>query len=175
MNNESKSTGHPGDLLHLWYDLVSHATEAYQPWAGATMSPEVLRQSRSNLYKAWGDSWERFLRSSSFLDNNRQYMTGTLEMKKQVREFFNWLHHEMQLASADDVDQIMATLRRLGEDLREQLEEIHSRLDDFGARLHAGPTQEAPAGKGRDEDVSPPERGNGGRPASLARHTRRVR
>jgi hypothetical protein len=124
----------PPDLMRVWLEMASCATEAAQTWAGAA-APEAVRENRASLYKVWGDYWEQFLRSTPFLEGQKHAMDGNLQWRKQIREQLERWNHELQLASSSDIDRLAVVLRRLGEDLGEQLERIENRLDDVSARL----------------------------------------
>ena len=138
MSDETKATPDgPGDLMRLWLDMASQTAQACQAWSGAAASPEAFRQGRSDLFKVWSDYWEQFLRSSSFLEAQKRSLTGSLEYRKQFREYLGRLHHELQLASAQDIDQLMISVRRMGEDLREQFEQAGQRLDGLSTQLGA--------------------------------------
>jgi hypothetical protein len=124
-----------GNLMHLWFDAASHVMEACQTWAGATASPEVFRQNRSNMFKMWSDAWEQYLRSSSFLEMEKQCLTGSVELRKQSREYLERMHHELQLASTGDIDQLVIAMRRLAEDVREQFEQVENRLNGISSQM----------------------------------------
>ena len=138
MSDQTTSTtdGMAG-MMRLWLDMAAHATEAYQTLAGTAVSPEAMRQGQSNLYKIWGDWWDRYLRSTPFLDAQKQYAGRNVEFQKQIREQLGRLHHELQLASAEDIDQLMIGVRRIGEELREHCESIDERIAGFSAQLDA--------------------------------------
>lgn len=84
----------------FWFDMASRTAENCQSWSGAALSPDAFRQGRSDLFKVWSDYWEHFLRSTSFLDAEKQCLSGSLEYRKQFREYLERLHHELQLPSS---------------------------------------------------------------------------
>jgi seryl-tRNA synthetase len=138
MNDKPKPTSDgPGDLMHLWFDAASHVMEACQTWAGAAVSPEAFRQNRSNLFKTWSDTWEQYLRSSSFLEMQKRCLTGSVELKKQSREYLERMHHELQMASSGDIDHLVAAMRRMEENIRGQFEQVEGRLNALSSQLDA--------------------------------------
>jgi hypothetical protein len=138
MSEESTpSSDGPADLTRLWLDMASQATQACQAWAGAAASPETFRQGRSDLYKVWSDSWERFLRSAPFLEMNKQYTGSSAECQRQVRECLRRWNRELQLPSSEDIDQLLISVRRLGEELREHFDQVEERLSEIATRLDA--------------------------------------
>jgi hypothetical protein len=138
MSGENNSpTGNPSEMMRHWFEMASEATAACQKWAVNQVSPDTMRQTRANVLKMWSEYWEQLLRSSSFLDAEKQCMSGNLEYRKQMHEFLGQLHHEMQLATAQDIDQLTRTLRRMGEDQQEQCEQICQRLDKLATQVDA--------------------------------------
>jgi hypothetical protein len=133
----NSSSGDPSDFIRQWFDMASEVAEACRPWGIDQFSAETMRQARANAMKIWSDYWEQFLRSAPFLSAEKQCMAGGLEYRKQMHEFLGQLHHEMQFATAQDIDQLMRRLRRMGEDQREQFDEISSQLSDVAEQLEA--------------------------------------
>ncbi len=136
--SEETNTGPKGppDLMRVWLEMAQCATEASQAWATAA-SPEGFRQNRADLYKVWSDYWEQFLRSAPFLENQQRAMQGSLQWRKQIREQLEQWNHGLQLATSQDIDRLMLALRRLGEDVDEQFQQLHDRLNDLSTRLDA--------------------------------------
>jgi hypothetical protein len=122
--------------MRIWLEMASCAAEAGQAGAGA-IAPEAMRENRSNLYKVWGDYCEQFLRSAPFLESQKRAMGGSLQLRKQIREQLEQWNHALQLATAEDIDRLMLTVRRLGEGFGEQFEQLNKRLDDLSTRLDA--------------------------------------
>lgn len=125
----------PSEMMRQWFQMASQSAEACQNWTANQVTAETLRQARTNVFNMWSDYWDKLLRSSSFLGAEKQYMAGNNEYRKKMHEFLGLLHHELQLATAPDIDQLMRTLRRMSEDQQEQFEEICERLEDIEARL----------------------------------------
>jgi hypothetical protein len=123
--------------MRIWFDMASQAAEACQAWAGGAASPETFRRDRTSLYKIWGDYWEQFLRSASFLEGQQRCQSGSLKLHEQAREYLAWLHREFQLPSSQDIDQLMIAVRRIGEDLGEHFEQVDVRLESIAARLES--------------------------------------
>jgi hypothetical protein len=138
MSDETKpSANGSGDLMRLWFDMASRAAEACQAWTGAVPTPDALRQDRANLMKVWSDYWEQYLRSPSFLETQQRSRAGALDLQRQARDYLAWLHHQFQVPSSQDIDQLMIGMRRLKEDLRDQLEEIGDQLENLASQVSA--------------------------------------
>ena len=156
MSDETKATADGlGDMMRLWFEMASRATEATQAWAGAAASPEAFRQGRTDLFKAWGDSWERFLRSAQFLEAQKRYMTGSVELRQQIQEQLGRFQHELQLATSQDIDQLMSTVRRVGHEVREQGELLTARLNGLSARVDALAARLAARENGKPVETAP--------------------
>jgi hypothetical protein len=125
------------EMMRHWFEMAAQTAESCGKWPDRPITPESLRQSRSNVIKIWSDYWEHLLRSSAFLDAEKQCMAGNLEFRKQVHEFLAQFHHEMQLATAQDIDQIMRTMRRIEEDRQEQSDQILLTLGKVSAQMDA--------------------------------------
>jgi hypothetical protein len=124
-----------GEMMRQWFQMASQAAETCQNWAANQAAAETMRQTRSNIFQMWGDYWEKFFRSATFLNAEKQSMAGNLEFRKKMQEFLGQFHHEMQLATAPDIDQLMRALRRMGEDQQEQYEQLCQRLDEIELQL----------------------------------------
>jgi hypothetical protein len=162
---DNTSSDSADDMMRRWFEMASQAAEACQKWAANPHSSEAMRQTRSNFFDIWSDFWEHYLRSASFLDKEKTWMAGGLETRKKIHEYLGWLHHEMQLATAPDIDQIMRTMRRLNEDRQEQHEEIcrhlndlSEKLDALGERLSASESKDSPAEPPRADNPGDPHR-----------------
>jgi uncharacterized coiled-coil protein SlyX len=123
------------ELMRHWFEMVSQTSEACHEWTKKQVSTESMHHTRSTIFKIWGEYWENIFRSSAFLNAEKQFMSGNLEYRKKIHEFLGQLHHEMQLATVPDIDQLVRTLRRMGEDQQEQQEQICQRLDKMAAQL----------------------------------------
>jgi hypothetical protein len=123
-------------MMRLWANMVTSAMGACQPWTGGTASPELVRETRASAFNAWSEYWEEFLRSPAFLDAQRQAMAGSLESKRQVRECLGRLNHELQLATSEDVDELLRAIKRIEQRVSEQFDELSARLDRLSAQLN---------------------------------------
>jgi hypothetical protein len=95
------------------------------------------RQLRANYLGAWSEFFERWMRSPEFLDGMRQSLSGAVEVRKQLNEFFSRLQNTFQAVSRQDFDQLMERIRGLEERVASGTQEILSRLEEIQARLDA--------------------------------------
>lgn len=131
------SSGSPTDLMRQWFDMAAQAAEVCQEWTANPLSSDAMKQTRSSLFDIWSDYWEHYLRSATFLDTEKKCMAGGVETRKQFHELLGRLHHEMQLATAQDIDQIVRTMRRMNEDRQEQQDEISKKLNELSQKFDA--------------------------------------
>ena len=136
MDGENTSSGDGvSEMMRHLFDMAVQGAESFQKWSGNQVTPETMRRIRSDVIKMWSDYWEHLLRSSAFLGAEKQLMAGSLEYRKQMHEFLDQLHHEMRLATASDIDQLMRTLRRMAEDQQEQYDQIRMDMSKMAAQI----------------------------------------
>ena len=73
------------NMTQMWLQMAANAAQAWQPAAGSTASPEMFRKGRADLMQIWSDWCEQLMRSSAFLEAQKQCMGGSLAVRKQVR------------------------------------------------------------------------------------------
>jgi hypothetical protein len=125
------------DWMRLCFETTSRTMKAMEGMAANPIMPDGFRDARSQAFQAWSDYWEQFLRSAPFLQVQRECAKAHTDSQKQLHELLGRLHHEMQLATSQDIDQVMRALRRIAEDATEHREEIDARLDELAARIDA--------------------------------------
>ena len=87
------------------------------------------------MFKAWSDYCEQFMRTPDFLNMMKQSLSASLEARKQLNDFLARTQHELQGASRQDADQIMASIQRMEERLADGMEDMTSRLQRLEGRL----------------------------------------
>jgi hypothetical protein len=159
MSDESNQ-GHEGreedNVFKAWSDLATKMMAA--GWSAPSMAPppDMGRQFRANYLGAWSEFFERWMRSPEFLEWMRQSLSGGVEVRKQLNEFFGRLQNTFQAVSRQDFDQLIERVRGLEDRIAHDTQEILSRLEEIQARLDAGeggsrrPAENgAKAGRGR--------------------------
>jgi hypothetical protein len=142
-------------MTRMWTEMAANAMQAWQPWSGSTASPEMFRKGRADFLQAWSDWCESLMRSSAFLEAQKQCVNGGLAVRKQVRANLRRMQRELQLAGREDIDALVAAIRRSQRRVLNQLEEtsdriqsLETKLDRLSARIeqfmdHAGASVEA--------------------------------
>ena len=110
------------------------------------------------------------MRSSAFLEAQKQCMSGSLALRKQIRANLRRMQRELQIAGREDIDALVAAVQRSQRRVLDQLEETSERLQDPGSQ--AGLPERADRtvyGHGRwaagrpDSDRGTGDRGRGSR------------
>jgi len=129
-------TDNPFDnLTQMWLETASHVMKACEPTEGSTASPEVFRKGRSDLMQIWSEWCEQLMRSSAFLEAQKQGMDGSLAFRKQIRANLRRMQRELQLAGREDIDALVAAVRRSQRRIVDELEENSGRLQALEAKL----------------------------------------
>ena len=102
---------------------------------GSTASPEMFRKGRADFMQVWSDWCEQMLRSSAFLDMQKQCMGGNLAVRKQIRANLRRMQRDLQIAGREDIDALVAAVRRSQRRVLDQLEETSERLQALEAKL----------------------------------------
>jgi hypothetical protein len=124
-----------GSAMRMWMDLAANAVQAWQPLAGQTASPDVFRKSRADFMQIWSEWCENLLRSSAFLEAQKQGMSASLGLRKQFRTNLRRMQRDLQLVGRDDVDALMAAVQRSQRRILSQLEETSERLQAMESKL----------------------------------------
>ncbi len=123
------------NLTRMWLETAAHAMEACGPSAGSTASPEVFRKTRSDFMQVWSEWCEDLMRSSAFLEAQKQCMDGSLAVRKQIRANLRRMQRELQLAGREDIDALVAAVRRSQRRVLDQLEATSDRLQGLETKL----------------------------------------
>jgi hypothetical protein len=133
-----RSAAAPGaEFVKAWTDMMGRMAMAPMAFSTGSTPPEAAREMRSALLSAWSEYFDRFFRSSDFLDLMRQSFSGNVEIRRQLNDFLGELRHTFQGPSRQDVDQLMLAIRHLEERIVDDLDRISARLEDLDSRLGA--------------------------------------
>ncbi len=122
-------------LTRTWMEMAANAMRAWQPAAGPTVSPDMFRQGRSDVLEIWSDWCEQLLRSSAFLEAQKQCISGSLAFRKQFRSNLRRMQRELQIAGREDIDALVAAIQRSQRRVLDQLEETCERLQSLEAKV----------------------------------------
>ena len=123
------------NMTRMWMEMAASAMQAWQPMAGRTASPELFRKGRADLMQVWSDYCEELMRSSAFLDAQKQCMSGNLAFRKQFRANLRRLQRELQVVGREDIDALLAAIQRSRTRVLDQLEETAERLQTLEAKF----------------------------------------
>jgi hypothetical protein len=125
------------NLFKAWSDMATKMMAAGWSAPPMTPPPDMGRQLRANYLGAWSEFFDRWMRSPEFLESMRQSLSGGVEVRKQLNEFFSRLQNAFQAVSRQDFDQLIERIRGLEGRVARDTQEILSRLEEIQARLDA--------------------------------------
>ena len=70
----------------------------------------MFRKGRSDFLQVWSDWCEQLMRSSAFLEAQKQCMSGSLAFRKQIRANLRRMQRELQIAGREDIDALVAAV-----------------------------------------------------------------
>ena len=152
------------NLTRTWLDMAASAMQAWPPLAGSAASPDMFRKGRSDFMQVWSDWCEQMMRSSAFLEAQKRSMDGNLAYRKQIRANMRRLQRELQIAGREDIDALVAAIRRSQRRVLDRLDETSDQLQSLQAKMDRLSEQfERFAGIDDDPPVHSTENGNGGK------------
>ena len=124
-------------FVRMWADFASRMAAAGMSYQPDSTPPQMTREMRDAMLNAMGEQCNQFMRSPQFLEMIKQSMRASIDMRKQMNDFLGRMHHDMQGASRQDVDQIMLSLRHLEHRIVDTVDRVDERLDAITQRLDA--------------------------------------
>lgn len=158
MNDEQDSTNHTAEqcaaFQKIWGETFSKLMQAGVTFSPESAPPEFMRQMRSGIFQALGQSWEQFLRSPQFMEGMKQHMDNAIAFRKMSSDFFTKVRHETQTTTREDIDSVMLAVRHMETRVLDRVEELAAQLDEVNKRLGAergtaSPSQPKREPKGR--------------------------
>lgn len=137
-------------------DMASRMNFGMMP-TGQPFGPEAMQQARRAFFDAMAQYCDDFMRSPQFLEGMKQTMAQSLAFRKQMNQFVTTAMHSAQMPTAEDMGEVLSTLRAIEGTLLQRVEEISARLD----RLEGGNSRRKPAAP-----KTAPNRPAGSRPRS---------
>jgi hypothetical protein len=136
MTNQQSSSLPGTDLFtRIWSDFAAQMMQSGMAFAPDRKPPEVSREMRSAMIKAWSDYCDQFMRSADFLEMMKQSLSASLQARKQMNDFLGQMQHEFQNSSRQDVDQMAASLQHVERRIIDRLEDLASQIDRLEQRL----------------------------------------
>ena len=119
----------------MWSEFAAKMTEAGLAFSPQVTPPDAFRQLRTTMLRTWADYCDQFMRSNEFLALMKQSLDGAVQARRQLNDFLGRAQHELQGASRQDLDKVMASLDRLERRLADESDGIAARLDELSERL----------------------------------------
>jgi hypothetical protein len=125
----AKATEQVAAFQKIWLESFTQLMQTALTSAPNSAPPDVMRQMRSGILRSLARSWDEFLRSPQFLDGMRQWMDGTITVRKTSNEWMARVRNELQAPSRDDIDSVMLSVRHMEQRLLDRMEEMSKRID----------------------------------------------
>ena len=143
-NNTESAQEQTTNFQRIWAETVSKTMQAAFTFTPSSPPPEVLRQIRSGIFQALAESWDKFLRSSEFLDSMKQWMEQAISFRKMTNDLMGTVRHEMQAPSREDIDTVMLAVRHMEKRLLDRMEQLSLQVNGSTPR-HRPVKRVAPA------------------------------
>lgn len=119
----------------IWMESMSKVMQTAFTFGSDSPPPDVLKQIRSGIFQALGQSWEEFMRSPQFLESMKQWMDNAINFRKMSNDFMAKIRNEMQAPSRDDIDTVMLTVRHIEKRLLDRMEDLSVKIAELNDRL----------------------------------------
>lgn len=128
----------------IWGETFSKLMQLGFTYSPESAPPEFMRQMRSGIFQALGQSWEQFLRSPQFMEGMKQHMDNAITFRKMSDDFFSKIHHQTRSTSGDDIDAVMLAVRHMETRVLDRVEELAGQIDEMGKQLNGHETASTP-------------------------------
>jgi hypothetical protein len=122
----------------IWLESTSRLLQAAFTFTPGSPPPEVMRQIRSGIFQALGESWEQFMRSPEFLEGMKGWLDNAVTFRKTSNEFMAKLRNELQAPSREDIDAIMLTVRHMEKRLLDRIDTLSEQVTELKQQLASG-------------------------------------
>src|SRR5436190_6674285 len=130
MNQEfTKTAEQMAAFQKIWMESFTQLMQTAMTGVPTSAPPEVLRQMRSGIFRSLARSWDEFLRSPQYLEGMRQWMDGTISVRKMRNEWMAKVRNELQAPSREDIDAIMLSVRHMEQRLLARMEDLSKRIE----------------------------------------------
>lgn len=119
------------DPANAWFDLWWKMLSAGLSASPGATPLEAAREVRSATLDAWGQAWERFLRSNEFLEAMKQAVGANVQFRRQLNDFFAQVHHEFQGPNQQDFDYLAGVLKRIERSVQDGFDRLERRIDEL--------------------------------------------
>lgn len=135
-NGNTNSGGNQAEAFaQMWTEFASRMAQVGLNIQPSQAPPEAARQMRDALLSAMNTAAQEQLRNPEFLASMKQWMSQSIEMRKQMNDWLGRAQHEFQGASRQDVDQLLAGLHHIEQRTVDGLERLTERIEAIDNRL----------------------------------------
>ena len=130
-NGTNQTTEQWAAFQRIWGETFSKLMQLGFTFSPESAPPEFMRQMRSGIFQALGQSWEHFLRSPQFMEGMKQYMDNAIAFRKMSGDFFSKVRHETQSTSREDIDAVMLAVRHMETRILDRVEELADTIENM--------------------------------------------
>lgn len=134
-NGEDKFSESMDQFTRMWAEFASQVAAAGLAFSPDAPPPKAARQMRSAVFQAMAQYAEEFMRSPQFLESMQQGLAAATALRKQFKQSLGSLQHEWQGATREDVDALVARLRRMETRFMERLEAMEKQMTALAQRV----------------------------------------
>lgn len=146
----------------IWGETFSKLMQLGFTYSPESAPPEFMRQMRSGIFQALGQSWEQFLRSPQFMEGMKQHMDNAIAFRKMSGDFFSKTRNETQGTSRADIDAVMLAVRHMETRVLDRVEELAEQIDQIDKRVNGSEAPPTPQTKrtprARKNGQAPPKK-----------------
>jgi hypothetical protein len=137
MSDDQNGGATPDLFTKMWSDFTAQMMRTGMAFTPDRTPPEMNQEMRSAMFKAWGEFLDQFMRSPDVLHAMQQSMGASLKARKQWNDFMGQMQHGFQLATRQDVDQILSSVHHAERRIIDRIEELSEQLETLEERLKA--------------------------------------
>jgi hypothetical protein len=154
MSDDQNNGPAPDLFTKMWSDFAAQMMRAGTSFTPERTPPDLNQEMRSAMFKAWSEYLDQFMRSPDFLQAMQQSMNTSLKARKQWNDFMGQLQHGLQLATRQDVDQVLSSLHHAERRIIDRIEELTEQLDALESKVESGARAKSKSGgkKKKNED-----------------------
>jgi len=154
MSDDQNGGPAPDLLTKMWSDFAAQMMRAGTAFTPDRTPSDMTKEMRSAMFKAWSEHLDQFMRSPDFLDALKQSMGTSLKARKQWNDFMGQVQHGLQMATRQDVDQILSSLHHAERRILDRIEELTEQLESLEGKVETlEKTKSKSAGKKKKNEA----------------------
>jgi hypothetical protein len=137
MSDDQNGAAAPDLFTKMWSDFTAQMMRAGMAFTPNRTPSDMTQEMRSAMFKAWGEYLDQFMRSPDFLEAMQRSLGTSLKARKQWNDFMGQMQHGLQIATRQDVDQILSSLHHAERRIIDRIEELTEQMEALEGKLEA--------------------------------------